>query len=190
MDDRQNILEALDGHIAAFWSENRRTIHTWDRGPILDQIPGFHVVRIAPKTREEAWVYASVGASVAYPVGGLEFFIMSPIATDRHIETLAMVAHFQSFDAHRLNIGSTVNLGQPWMGTSECDHMVVTLPYPFGPALEVAPEAANGARFYWLVPISKTEASFIRRDGFEEFGNLIEASQVDVIDPLRPLVVN
>lgn len=183
-------MAALDGHIATFWPENRRTILTWDHGPILERIPGFHVVRVAPKTREEAWVYLSVGASTAYSTRGLEFFIMSPMATDQHVETLAMIAHFQSFDAHRLNIGSTVNLGRPWMGRSECDHMVVTLPYPFGPVLEMAPEAANGARFYWLVPISEAEATFIKRDGFEEFENRVEASQVDVIDPLRPLVIS
>ena len=184
-----DVYSALDGHIAGFWPKNTQDTLTWDKGLILDRIPGFHVRQVTPNSATEPWVYVSIGASTTFDKPGNEYFIMSPAESVRHVETLAMVAHFQSFEAHALSIGDTVNIGHSWLGESPFDHLVVTLPYPYGPNLEISPEAAGHARFLWLVPISKAEAEFIRRSGFGRFEDLIEESEVDVLDPHRRVLV-
>ena len=185
----EDVYAGLDGHVAGFWSGNVQEILTWDEGPILERIPGFHVRRVAPNSATDPWIYVSIGASMAVSSSGNEYFIMSPVESTRHVETLAMVAHFQSFDAHVLNIGDTLNIGHPWLNESPFDHLVVTLPYPYGPNLETSPKSAGRARFLWLVPISSTEAALIRNDGFDRFEDLIEESEVDVLDPHRRALV-
>jgi hypothetical protein len=180
-----DVYAALDHHVSAFWPNNTQEAFTWDKGPISDRIPGFHVRRVTPNAATEPWVYVSIGASTVVNKYGNEYFILSPIESARHIETLAMVAHFQSFEAHTAGVGDTLNIGHPWLHDSPFDHLVVTMPYPYGPNLEIAPKSANDARFLWLVPISAAEAEFIRNSGFDRFEDLIEESEVDVIDPHR-----
>jgi len=182
--DLQERLAALDAHVAGFWPDRHLEPLNWDKGPIEERVPGFHVLRVDPARPLDAWVYVSIGASTSAENSGLEFFIMAPAKDDQIVETLAMVAHFQSFEAHPLSLGSIINIGRPWFPNSPFDHLVVTLPYPFGPKLEVA----EGARFVWLVPISADEATFIRESGFEAFEDRLESSNVDVIDPKRPAI--
>lgn len=181
MDDLQKRLAALDAHVASFWPTRHHEALTWEKGPIEERVPGFHVLRVDPVQAIDAWVYVSVGASTPAETSGMEYFIMSPAKDDLIVETLAMISHFQSFAAHPLTIGSVVDIGRPWIPGSQCDHLVVSLPYPFGPSLEVA----ENARFVWLVPITASEASFIRENGFETFEDRLESSGVDVIDPRR-----
>ena len=102
-----DVYAALDHHVSAFWPNNTQEAFTWDKGPISDRIPGFHVRRVTPNAATEPWVYVSIGASTVVNKYGNEYFILSPIESARHIETLAMVAHFQSFEAH------TAGGGQP-----------------------------------------------------------------------------
>ncbi|MBS2531622.1 suppressor of fused domain protein [Catenulispora sp. NF23] len=181
MNDLQDRLAALDAHVASYWPTRHREVLTWGKGPIEERVPGFRVLRVEPAQALDAWVYVSVGASTSAETSGLEYFVMSPAKDDLIVETLAMVAHFQSFAAHPLAIGSIINIGRPWFPGSQCDHLVVTLPYPFGPSLEIA----EAARFVWLVPITASEAAFIRESGFDTFEDRLEASGVDVIDPKR-----
>lgn len=181
-------LEALDNHVAAFWPSNGQENMTWEHGPVLERVPGFHVRRVAPLRPGDPWIYVSIGTSLVRQGVGLEFFIISPVESMLHVETLAMVAHFHSFDVHALDVGSTLNLGRPWLPGSLFDHMVVALPYPYGPRLEIASNVTNGARFLWLVPISKSESLFIKSRGFDNFEDLIEASEVNILDPQRKTV--
>lgn len=110
---------------------------------------------------------------------------MSPVAADIHSETLAMVSHYHSFEAHRLDVGSVINIGRPWTPDSRMDHLLVSLPYPYGPELERAPTEAGGARFLWLLPIHKSEADFIKREALDVFESMLDAEGVNVLDPGR-----
>ncbi|TWG20084.1 suppressor of fused protein SUFU [Micromonospora taraxaci] len=114
---------------------------------------------------------------------------MSSVAADMHSETLAMVSHFHSFEAHQLDVGSVINIGRPWMPGSHMDHLLVSLPYPYGPELEWAPAEAGGARFLWLLPIYKSEADFIKRETLDEFESMLDAEGVNVLDPNRHPIV-
>jgi hypothetical protein len=187
VDNSETRLAALDDHVSEVWPQHHRVVLKWSEGPIEDRLPGFYVVRVSPAKAGESWVYVSIGASICVEHGGLEYFIMSPVKDDSQVETLTMVAHYQSFEAHSLEVGSVVDIGRPWSAGSRFDHLVVTLPYPFGPKLENAVQAGM-ARFVWLVPISKSEASYIREFGFEKFEEKLESSGVDVIDPRRAMV--
>ncbi|MEU5164421.1 suppressor of fused domain protein [Streptomyces sp. NPDC020875] len=179
-------LSALERHVRRFWDGHIVESASWVRGPILDRVPHFATYQIYPQHAGEAWVYVTVGSSVRGPkLGRIEFFMMSPVKSEIHSETLAMVSHYHSFEAHQLNVGSVVNIGRPWMPDSRMDHLLACLPYPYGPELEWSPKEAGGARFLWLLPIHKSEADFIKRETLDEFESMMDAEGVNVLDPNR-----
>lgn len=65
----------------------------------------------------------------------------------------------------RLKVGSTINIGRSWMEGSAADHLLVSLPYPYGPALERCELGERPVRFLWLVPITGAEASLVHSEG-------------------------
>ncbi|WP_017573907.1 suppressor of fused domain protein [Nocardiopsis halotolerans] len=182
-------IAALERHVREFWHGHAVDPVTWDEAPILDLVPGFTTYRVAPRSAGEAWVYVTAGSSVHQAGGGTEFFLMSPVAADEHAETLAMVSHLHSFEEYRLDVGSVIDVGGPWTDGSRMDHLLVSLPYPYGPALEWAPEESGGARFLWLLPIHRSEAALIGTESLDAFEELLEAEGVNVLDLDRaPLV--
>ncbi|WP_079026018.1 suppressor of fused domain protein [Streptomyces yangpuensis] len=187
-DDKR--LHALEVHVRSFWNGHILAPAPWDRGPILERVPHFSIYQVFPQRAGEAWVYVTLGCSLDAPnAEGIEFFVMSPAASSIHSETLAMVSHYHSFDVHQLSIGSVVDIGRPWMPNSRMDHLLVSLPYPYGPKLEWAPIDAGSARFLWLLPIHKSEAEFIQRESLEEFESMLDAQAVNVLDPNRHSVI-
>lgn len=176
-------LFALDSHVRGYWDGHIVEAVTWERGPILERIPRFSTYRIVPKRAGEAWVYVTMGCSLLeHAAVGMEFFIMSPFADEVHSETLAMVGHYHSFRAHRLDVGSVLNIGRPWMRYSRMGHLLVSLPYPYGPALEWAPSEAGPVRFLWLLPIHQSEADFIKCHTLEEFESLMDERGANILD--------
>ncbi|MYS21870.1 MULTISPECIES: suppressor of fused domain protein [unclassified Streptomyces] len=183
-------LVALERHVRGFWDGHIIEAATWERGPILERVPRFATYRVLPERAGEAWIYVTLGCSLLGPAaGGTEFFVMSPFADEGHSETLAIVGHYHSFEAHRLDIGSVIRMGRPWMRDSRMDHLLVSLPYPYGPGLEWAPPEAGGARFLWLLPIHQSEAEFIRSRTLDEFESLMDARGANVLDPNRDPIV-
>lgn len=146
-------------------------------------MPGFRVRRIAPVRTTDPWVYVTVGASESSDGDGVEFLILSPSESPRHVETLAMVASFHA--SYPLSIGQTVNIGRPWMDGSAADHLLVSLPYPYGPKLEHCDAPGRHMQLLWLVPITEAEARYIRERGLEALEQLLEQGNVDVIAPGR-----
>ncbi|GHE54091.1 hypothetical protein GCM10014715_03770 [Streptomyces spiralis] len=190
MIDVSERLWALERHVRIFWHGHIVEPATWHRGPILERVPHFATYRVLPQRAGEAWVYVTVGSSITESsIGGIEFFVMSPMASEVHSETLAMVSHYHSFEAHRLNIGSVIDIGRPWMPNSSMDHLLVSLPYPYGPELEWASREAGSARFLWLLPIYRSEGEFIKRETLDEFESRLDAGAVNVLDPNRSPIV-
>jgi hypothetical protein len=147
------------------------------------------VRRIAPAKRAEPWVYVTVGASEATDGDGSEFFILSPSESPRHVETLAMVASFHAGERSRLSIGKVVNIGHPWIDGAGADHLLVSLPYPFGPSLEHCEAAGRHVQVLWMVPITEAEGRYVRQQGLKALERLFEQSNVDVIAPERRSLV-
>jgi hypothetical protein len=133
-------------------------------------------------------VYVTVGAWQARPgsTPALEFLILSPREDPIHVETLAMVAFFHADPNYGLDLGKTVHIGRPWLDGSSADHFYLSRPYPIGPDLEYCPAAAQMVRFCWLVPITATEACFVKERGPLAFEEQLEASGADVIAANRP----
>ncbi|MGQ4266814.1 suppressor of fused domain protein [Nocardiopsis changdeensis] len=170
----------LEEHLRGFWPGRELEPVAWEDGPVLERLPDFAAYRVA---QGSGWNYATVGASA---LGGLEFVLMAPSGTDDHAETLAAVAHFNSFEEYRVDAGSVLHLGRPWTGGSRMEHLLVSPPYPYGPLLEQAP---GGVRYLWLLPVHAAEAELVLAEGPEAFEELLEAEGVDILAADRPPVV-
>jgi len=176
---------AVRRHLEGFWPDHPQEEFSWTLGPVEERLPGFRVRRIAPVKPMDPWVYVTVGASGAADGNGVEFFILSPSESPRHVETLAMVASFHADPRYRLSIGRTVNIGRPWMEGAAADHLLVSLPYPYGPGLEHCDALDRHVQVLWLVPITEAEARYVGDRGLEALEQLLEHSNVDVISPMR-----
>lgn len=184
------VYDGVSQHLADFWPDNPQEDFTWTLGPIGTRLPRFRVRRIAPAQRADPWVYATVGAwEAGGEQEGQEFFILAPAESPRHVETLAMVTDFHADPRYRLSVGRTVHIGRPWAEGSAADHLLVALPYPYGSKLEHCVAAGHHVQFLWLVPITGTEAGYVRDRGLEAFERLLEDSNADVIAPDRRSLV-
>jgi hypothetical protein len=181
------VFEGLRGHLDAFWPDRPHEEFVWTRGPIASSLPRFRVRRIAPVVPTDPWVYVTVGAweATSSDVPGSEFFLLSPVENPLHVELLAMVANLHADARYRLRVGSTINIGRPWLDASQADHLLVSLPYPYGPALERCELGERHLRLLWLVPITGTEADLVRGEGLEALESLLDGPEVDVLAPTR-----
>jgi len=184
-DDDNDVAEGIRRHISAFWPGSPQEEFRWTLGPIGDRLPRFRVRRVAPADPADPWVYLSVGAWEASEQDRAEFLILSPTETPRHVETLAMAAFLHAEPRYRLTVGRHVHIGRPWLEGSSASHLLVTLPYPYGPRLEHCEVAGEHVQFRWLVPIMAAEAGYIDEHGLDGFEQLLEDGGVDVLDPER-----
>jgi hypothetical protein len=184
------VTDALRRHYSNFWAGRKHKEFEWAAGPIGTRLPEFRVRRIAPGKRSDPWVYVTVGAWQATEGrDSKEFFILSPTEAPEHVETLVMVTYFHADPMHRLTIGSTMNIGRSWMADAKADHLLVSLPYPYGPALEHCDADSTQIQVLWLVPITAAEATYRHEQGLEALEQLLETDGVDTISPRRPSLV-
>ena len=181
----------LRAHLERFWAGRAKEAFEWTAGPIRSTLPRFSVLRVAPRSAKDPWIYVSDGArDVRTPDGQrLEFFLESPESDPIHVENLAMVAHFHADPRYGLSLGKVIAIGRPWMKQSRCDHFMVSLPYPFGPDFEWATLGERRVRLLWLLPITSSEAAFARANGCEALEERFEEAAFDVIDVDRISVV-
>jgi hypothetical protein len=161
---------------------------TWEAGPIQQQNPHFRTLRIDPGQKSGVWTYASVGAWAATQDKGrgLEFVIVVPAQDPRAVELLAMTAFYQR--GGTLGLGHTLPIGEPWLPGSRCDHLLVSLPYPWGPELETCHVGDRHVDYLWLLPITKEERDFKVANGLEALESLFEERELRYWDPRRPSV--
>ncbi|MFI1994451.1 suppressor of fused domain protein [Actinoplanes sp. NPDC020271] len=122
---------------------------------------------------------------------GLEFVLAAPTSDDEiHVETLTMIAYYHATGGdYALDHGHTVPIGRPWLPGSPCDHLLVSLPYPWGPELEHCDVPGGHARVLWLLPITGAEKRFRHSDGLEALEQRFEAAGIIPTDPYREAVV-
>ncbi|WP_327187378.1 suppressor of fused domain protein [Streptomyces sp. NBC_01334] len=162
-------------------------------GPIEDRAPGFRVFRVHPAHPGDWWLYVTSGCweSTQRDGHGAEFIRAAPRDEWLNLESVTMNAYYHCGPAHqRLDVGHTVPIGRPWLDDSNCDHYLVSLPYPFGPEFEIC-EWGDGAhaRILWLLPITKAEKDFRREAGLEALESRFEDLEIDPVDPRRASVV-
>jgi hypothetical protein len=146
------------------------------------------VFEYAPSDRTFSWVYATCGMALHTEAVSLELFLLSPCQAEEHVELLTAIAHFHQTGA-RLDLGHTVNFGRPWLKDSRCSFGLISLPYPFDPALENASIVGKRVRALWLLPITSDERSFKGSSGLSALETLFEQRQFNYLDPLRRSVV-
>lgn len=122
-------------HLKGFFAGHTCEEHVWPRGPAAQVLPRLRVVEFAPGPKTDLWVYASIGAWEARANPRFEFLLSAPQQDMRHVELMAMTAWYHGDQG--LGLGHTFPIGEPWLPGSACDSILVSLPYPFGPALEL-----------------------------------------------------
>lgn len=184
---------AIAEHHHAYFAGHEITERREPSGRVYDRVPGFFVHEIAPGPRYDGWTYAGVGLweAVHEETGhGLEFVMTAAARLDRVVELLAMAAFYHAGSPDmRLGLGHTYPIGEPWLPGSRCDHMLVSLPYPFGPELEKCTWPSGHAQLLWLLPITQAERDFKAAEGLEALEQLLEDARIDPWDPHREPVV-
>ncbi|MER5294881.1 suppressor of fused domain protein [Streptomyces pharetrae] len=181
--------EALRRHLETSWPDRHHDEFRWTLGPIEEALPGFAVHRVSPLGPGDSYLYLSTGAFAVDEEPMREFFIMSPAESPRHVETLALVAHYHSFPQHRLSHGSVLDIGRPWAEGSENRHLFVSWPYSLDRRAAVCMAGGQEITYLWLIPISAEEARFAREAGTEALEERLEGSGVNLLDPLRASTV-
>ena len=154
-----DVCGALEEHVRRYFAGRVIEAFTWPAGPIREQNPHFRVLRVAPATAADVWTYVSVGGWAATDGGfGLEFLVCTASAEDRAVELLAMTVFYNR--EGKLGLGHTLPIGEPWLPGSGCDHLLISLPYPYGPELQTCHVGDRHVEFLWLLAISGAERDF------------------------------
>jgi hypothetical protein len=177
-------------HVHEFFAGHEARSRTFDRGPIQGVLPGFHVIEVNPGPRLGLTTYVSVGPG--FPDGSedshVEFVTVAAEPSERHVELLAMTAHYHR-TGERLGLGHTFPIGEPWVTGSTLDHMLVSLPYPFGPKLELLAVDGHRVQILWLLPITTSELEYKKVSGLEALEKLFDAAPLEYWNSNRQPVV-
>lgn len=189
--DPDAVFAALRRHRAQEWPGVDLTEHRHPVGPVEEALPRFRVHRLDRRRPggRTTFTYLSLGAFQADPAMMREFHLTSPVASDLHVELLSMVAYFHADPRYRLDHGSTLDIGRPWLPGAGSRHLFVAFPYDLAPEQAFCAVAEQHVQQMWLIPITPAEFEFVQVEGVEPFEQRLEQSGVDTLDPGRPSVV-
>lgn len=161
-----------------------------DKGPKEKLHPDFFVLELPPNKRHSMFCYCTVGMSAdRLDDNKIELVVYAPKPDISLVELLTYCASY-----HRnklpLNIHHTVNIGQPWLDDSKCDHAFISLPYLDGDDLELFNFEGNSIHCYWLIPITEKERDYKIENGCEALEQLFEERQLDYLNPNRSCLVS
>ncbi len=179
-------MQAAKRHVEAQWPFERFEDVAWEEARVPPVLWPFRVRTILPVRPVDPWTYVSLGA-VRVPADGnyrCEFFLQAREPSERHIETVTMLASYHSRPSQFLDAGSAVRIGRPWSAGSNCTALYVSRPYGMGD-LEWCHAGELHIRFLWLIPITDRELSLLSDRGAEALEAAFESSAIDVLDPLR-----
>jgi hypothetical protein len=174
-------------HLRRFFTGHACKEYVWALGPAQDMLPRLCVAEFAPGPQTGLWVYASVGAWEARQEPRLEFLIAATEQDQRHVELVTMTAwyHWQ----RGLGAGHTFPIGEPWLPGSACNFLLVSLPYPFGPELEVCELSDGHLQILWLLPITAAEREYKVREGLDALEQQFDQCALEYWAAARPSVV-
>ena len=181
------LLTDVEAHARAYFAGHPCSVAAWLPGPIAQLSPAFRVLIFGPGPRTSHAIYASVGASLFRPGTHREFVLMAPAEHPECIELLAMVAYYHHTQG--LDVGHTFPVGRPCLPGAACDHFLVSLPYPFGPALENCSSGGHDVQFLWLLPVHGSEVRFRHAHDLEALESRLEAARIDPVNYSRRAVV-
>jgi hypothetical protein len=157
--------------------------------PRRHELPeAFTILEFAPHDDRQMWTYATCGMSQPDDAHPLELHLFSPQPAQELAEILTAVAHYHRTGSP-LAVGHTVNLGQPWLDESACDHALVSLPYLDGPDLEnLSLPDESTVKCEWLIPVTSAEVQYKKAHGLEALEDQMENASFNYLDPHRPSV--
>jgi len=121
----------------------------------------------------------------------LEFVAVAQSEAAEVMSRLAMTAYYHAGPTeNRLGAGHVVPIGEGWVDGSPLDHMLVRLPYLWGPQLEHCPVSGRHVQVLWLIPIYRIENDFRRLRGQEALEQRFEERSLDYLNPFRPPVLS
>jgi hypothetical protein len=175
---------ALIAHVDRFFSRHEKELIDAPEWKIRAELSHFRVCRVhpAPENPVDPWVYLSLGAwEITVDAGqGFEFFLISTQQQDAHAETVAEICARHANLPGGLKPGMVVSLGRPIIPGATVDHLLVTLPYPYGPKLEdVESPPGTDIRILWLLPITTAEAALAKEQGSEALEKKFESIYMD-----------
>ena len=185
------LVDSVRAHAAGCWPGARVEITRWTEGGLLENIVDLGVVRVTPSEEHAAAIYISAGAG-AEPMEdgyGVEMFLLAPRDESQAVKLVSMAAHLHADPRYPLSLGQVLEIGQPWLPGSTCQHLLVCLPDAFGPEFEWLSSRERTIRFVWLVPITAREAELARDQGYAALQEKLAAAQVDLGEPGRKSVV-
>jgi hypothetical protein len=183
----ESYCDLIRTHYVDFWSKDYETVR-FDKGPVGDLPQEFRVLRFKPFGGRKMWTYATQCMSRRVDGEGLEIHIFTNGKHDEVIEILVAAAHYHRTGV-RLNVGHTVNFGQPWIIGSSCEYGLLSRPYLDGPQLEWLDKEGIRVRFLWLVPVSKSEVEYARRNGLDALETRFDSCPFDYTNPHRAPIV-
>lgn len=182
--------KALLDHLSAFaggsiWMQNWTVPNGW--APL-----GYSIVTIEPTESADFWTYATAGCWQAEKAchWRSEFLLTASDERPEHEHLLKLAAFFQLDPKLSIEFGNVLDIGHPWIAGSTCTHLLASPPYPFafGEHFECF-HVSPCTRFIWLLPITREEASFAKKEGAEKLEALFEHAAIDFLDPFRASVV-
>ncbi len=174
-------------HLRRFFAGHVCEEHQWTLGPAPIELPHLRVAEFSPGPKSELWVYITIGAQQARNDARLEFLITAPAQDQRHFELVTMAAWYHG--RHGLGTGHTLPIGEPWLPGSSCNFFLVSLPYPFGPELEVCNFQGGHVHVLWLLPITEAELDYKVQEGVEALEQRFDACALEFWDPGRASAV-
>ena len=176
------IINHYEGH---FGPRNRELR---DLGKGMRDLPeGFCILEFPPHHKKTLWTYATCEMSQISDEIPIELQMFTLHQTTKLVEVLTAVAHYHR-TATRIGLGHSVNFGQPWINNSSCEFGLVSLPYLDGPSLENLSLGTKTIKFYWLIPITKSEVDYKRKNGLEALEEKLDSSDFNYADPHRESV--
>ncbi len=179
-------IEATTCHIRGFFSGHRIAVRQWTLGPAVTVLPDLRVLEIGPGPRMGRWTYVTAGAwdGALQP---LEFMIIGDKRREAYVELLTMIAYYAR--DHRLGLGHVIPIGRPLVSGSACEYVYLSLPYTFGPELEVVHLPDADHRILWVFPITPPERSLLLEQGPDPLEAHFEAKAVEYWSPFRLSVI-
>ncbi|TGE25976.1 suppressor of fused domain protein [Hymenobacter aquaticus] len=175
-------------HFESFFGPKSAMRHL-EAGPREKLHPAFFVLEFPPEQVYDFWIYCTVGMSLDRGDDNLiELFVYSPHQDDSLVELMTVCAYYHR-NVLPLNLHHTVNIGQPWLDDSQCDHAFISLPYFDSEDLELLQHNDVTTHCYWLIPITESERDFKVEKGYEALEGLFEDAKFDYLNPARTSLV-
>ena len=186
--DTKNYIHNLTRHYETYFGVTGKHL-VLKTGPTEKLHEDFFILEIPPNKKHQMFCYCTVGMSVDRLDNNLVELVV--YSSKAHISLLELLTYCASFHRKKepLNLHHTVNVGQPWLENSTCDHGFISLPYLDGEGLEMFNFGGHKIHCFWFIPITEKERNYKIDNGYEALEQLFEDRQFDYLNPNRDSLI-